>query len=188
MVVEFFDILLGLGEEAGDLDALEMGTRAVLIYVVTLTIVRVGKKRFMGRATAFDMIVGIVLGSIVSRAITGNAPMVPAITAAAVVMVTHWAFSALAVRWGWFGKLIKGRNRVIIKDGKIDDDELCDAHMTTRDLLEALREQGVTDVAAVSEARLERDGNVSIIERAREPKIVTVDVAPGTQTVRIEFA
>jgi hypothetical protein len=32
-----------------------------------------GKKRFMGEATAFDM----MLGSIVSQAITGNAPLVP---------------------------------------------------------------------------------------------------------------
>jgi hypothetical protein len=38
-----------------------------------------GKKRFMGEATAFDMMLGVMVGSIVSRAITGNAPLGPAL-------------------------------------------------------------------------------------------------------------
>jgi hypothetical protein len=38
-----------------------------------------GKERFMGEATAFDMMLGIMVSSIVSWAITGNAPMDPAL-------------------------------------------------------------------------------------------------------------
>jgi uncharacterized membrane protein YcaP (DUF421 family) len=37
----------------------------------------------MGEATAFDVILGIMVGSIVSQAITGNAPLVPALAAIA---------------------------------------------------------------------------------------------------------
>lgn len=184
--MDLFDMLLGLGAEK-DLTALQMGGRALVVYVVTLAIIRLGKKRFMGRATAFDVIVGIVLGSIASRAITGNAPMVPALTAAAVVMALHWGFSAMAVRWEFFGKVIKGRSRLLIKDGEVDEDELCAAHMTRRDLLVAVREQGVSEVSQVSEARLERDGSVSVLGRSPEPKIIDIKVEPGVQTVRLEL-
>jgi uncharacterized membrane protein YcaP (DUF421 family) len=162
-----------------------MAARAAVIYAVTLAIVRLGKKRFMGRATAFDVIVGIVLGSIASRAITGNAPVVPSMTAAAVVMALHWAFSALAVRSPLVGKAIKGRDTLLIKDGRLDEEALCAAHMTTRDICEAARGQGVSDLEDVEEARLERDGTVSVIRRKSEPKILSIDVAPGVQTVRI---
>ncbi len=185
--MDLFDMLLGLGSEK-DLTALQMGARALVVYVVILAIVRLGKKRFMGRATAFDVIVGIVLGSIASRAITGNAPMVPAMTAAAVVMALHWGFSAVAVRWGLFGRIIKGRSRPLVVDGVVDEDALCDAHMTTRDLMEALREQGLSEVARVAEARLERDGSVSVVTKTAEPRIVTVQVEDGVQTVRLELA
>ena len=185
--MEMIDFVLALHEEAKDLTVLQMALRAVLIYLVTLAIVRFGKKRFMGRATAFDVIVGIMLGSIASRAITGNAPMLPAMTAAAVVMALHWAFSAAAVRWGAFGKVIKGRNRLLVRDGTVDEDALCAAHMTTRDLLEALREQGVEGAEGLSEARLERDGTVSVIKKAPEPRILDIQVAPGVQTARVEL-
>src|SRR5690349_16609672 len=47
--------LLGLGLHGDELGALQMGLRAAVVYVVTVAIVRLGKKRFMGRATAFDV-------------------------------------------------------------------------------------------------------------------------------------
>ena len=185
--MDLLETLLGPGAE-NDLGALQMGARALVVYVVALAIVRLGKKRFMGRATAFDVIVGIVLGSIASRAITGNAPMVPAMTAAAVVMALHWGFSALAVRWALFGRVIKGRSRLLVKEGRVDEDALCEAHMTARDLLVAVREQGASEVSMVSEARLERDGTVSVIPKAAEPRIVDIKVELGVQTVRLELA
>ena len=171
--MEMVDLILGLHEETYDLSVLQMAARAVVIYLVTLVIVRLGKKRFMSQATAFDVIVGIVLGSIASRAITGNAPMLPTMAAAGVVMALHWAFSAIAVRSGMFGNLIKGRNRLLVKDGAVDEAELCAAHMTSNDLLGALREQGIESVGGVAEARLERDGSVSVIKKAAEPRILT---------------
>ena len=104
-----------------------MGLRAVVVYVVT---VRLGKRRFMGRATAFDVILGIMLGSIVSRAVTGNAPFVPALVASAVLLVMHWLFSGLALRWHGFGWLIKGDAVTLVRDGQIDWDVMRKVHMT----------------------------------------------------------
>src|SRR5215207_9867170 len=73
---------LGIGLDSHDINVAQMALRAVIVYVVTVIIVRLGKKRFMGQGTAFDVILGIMLGSIVSRAITGNAPFFPALAAA----------------------------------------------------------------------------------------------------------
>src|SRR5689334_25353479 len=101
-------LLVGLGLESKDINPLQMGLRTVVVYVATVLMVRLGKKRFMGRSTAFDVILGIMLGSIVSRAITGNAPFLPALAAAAVLVAMHWLFSALAFRWHSFGDAIKG--------------------------------------------------------------------------------
>jgi uncharacterized membrane protein YcaP (DUF421 family) len=180
--------LIGLGKEAKDLDVGEMALRAAIIYVVTLAIVRLGKKRFMGGGTAFDMIVGIMLGSMASRALTGNAPMVATMVGAAVLMLSHWLFSAAALRSHLFGRLIKGDPEVLVRDGTVDEAALRKAHMTPRDLEEDLRSQGMSDPAGAAEARLERNGRVSVVKQERAPKIVEVQVAAGVQTVRIELA
>jgi uncharacterized membrane protein YcaP (DUF421 family) len=179
--------LLGAGLESKEINALQMGLRAAIIYVVTVVIVRLGKKRFLGRATAFDVILGIMLGSVVSRAVTGNAPMLPALAASAVLVVMHFVFSGIALRWHGFGSLIKGSPRLLVRDGSVDAQNLRKAHMTEHDLDEDLRSKSVSRLDEVAEARLERSGQLSVIKAKSEPKVIEVQVAEGVQTVRIEI-
>jgi len=181
-------LLLGLGIDSKEINALQMGLRAVLVYVVTVLMVRLAKKRFMGRATAFDVILGIMLGSIVSRAVTGNAPFLPTLVAAGALLLMHAVFSGIALRWHAFGGLIKGHPLLLVRDGQIDSAALRRAHMTEHDLWEDLRSKGITDLKHVAEARLERSGQVSVSKAAHAPKVVEVRVAEGVQTVRIELA
>ncbi len=157
--------LLGIGSESGDLNALQMALRAAVLYCATVVIVRLGKKRFMSKATAFDVILGIILGSIISRAVTGNAPLLPSLAAAMVLMAMHWLFSWIALYSRLFGVAVKGRSRTLIRDGIVDEVALARAHMTTHDLEEDLRSQGVADAAKVKEARLERSGVLSVIKK-----------------------
>lgn len=166
--MELYDLwerALGIGLEAKDLSATQMALRAALIYVVTLAFIRLAKKRFLAGASAFDVVVGIIIGSIASRTITGNSPLLPSTAAIAAIVAMHWLFSALAVRSHGFGKLIKGNSRTLVQDGQVDEETLRAAHMSRRDLDEALRQQGVADVQQVKEAHLERDGSISVIER-----------------------
>ena len=185
---EWLQAGLGIGLESKDMGVLQMGLRAAIVFVVTVAIVRLGKKRFLGRATAFDVILGIMLGSIVSRAVTGNAPLVPALGAAAVLMLMHWLFSAIALRWHGFGALVKGQPRLLVQDGRPRDDAMRASHMTEHDLWEDLRGKSVSSLAEVKEARLERSGQLSVIKAKPEPKVVELAVRDGVQTVRIEIA
>ncbi len=162
---ELWNVALGVGLEAKDLTAGQMAMRAVLIYVLTLAFVRLAKKRFLGGASPFDVVVGIIVGSIASRTITGNAPLLPSLAAIAAIIAMHWLFSALAVRSHGFGKMIKGTSRLLVENGQVDRQTLRAVHMSERDLEEALREKGIRDIGQVAEARLERDGSVSIIEK-----------------------
>jgi uncharacterized membrane protein YcaP (DUF421 family) len=186
-IEELLRLALGLGTEGKELTVAQVALRTVVVYVATVLVVRLGKKRFMGRSTAFDVILGIMLGSITSRAITGNAPFLPALTAAALLVAMHWLFSALAFRWHPFGEAIKGRSRVLVRDGEIDREAMRRAHVSERDLREDLRGEGVSRLERVAEARLERNGELSVVEARREPKVVEIAVAQGVQTVRVEL-
>src|SRR5829696_4154766 len=178
---------LGIGLDSHDINVAQMALRAVVVYVVTVLIVRLGKKRFMGQATAFDVILGIMLGSIVSRAITGNAPFLPALAASAALVGMHWLFSAVAMRWHGFGNAIKGHAVTMVRDGTIEKPAMRSAHMTEHDLWEDLRNNGISKLEQVAEAKLERSGKLSVIKKT-EPKIFEVAVADGVQTVRIQLS
>src|SRR3712207_2674847 len=116
---EQIDAFLGYTRDIGDVNALQMALRTVLIYAVTLVIIRLGSKRFLSEATAFDVIVGIMLGSVMSRAINSSAPLFPTLGAGVVLIGLHWLFAIVAFRTDWFGFVVKGKPVLLIKDGQI---------------------------------------------------------------------
>lgn len=181
-----FEDLLGLGLDVADVGALQMALRTVLIYTATLAIVRVGSKRFLSQATAFDAIVAIMLGSIMSRAINGSAPFLPTLAAGVILVGLHWLIAAIAYSSDWFGTLVKGNAVLLIKDGDVQQKGLRQTSVSAKDLEEALRiESHVTEPESVKLAYLERNGGISVIPRKPEPRVLEISVENGVQTVRI---
>ena len=171
-----------------DVNAIQMALRTMIIYAFTLVLIRFGSKRFLGEATAFDAIVGIMLGSVMSRAINGSAPLFPTLLAGAVFIGLHWSFAVLAFHTNWFGSIVKGNPVLLIKDGQIQQQGVRRAGVSTHDLEEVLRLQTqATDPSKVKLAYLERNGKISIIPCPSEPHIVDVAVVDGVKTVRIKL-
>jgi uncharacterized membrane protein YcaP (DUF421 family) len=178
--------LLGLGLDVADVGALQMALRTVLIYIATLAIVRVGSKRFLSQATAFDAIVAIMLGSIMSRAINGSAPFLPTLAAGIILVGLHWLIAAIAYSSDWFGTLVKGNPVLLIKNGDVQEKGLRRTSVSAKDLEEALRiESHVTEPERVQLAYLERNGGISVIPSKPEPRVLEVSVEDGVQTLRI---
>jgi uncharacterized membrane protein YcaP (DUF421 family) len=177
---------LGLGRDVGDVGAGQMALRTILIYAFSLVIVRFGSKRFLSEATAFDVVVGIMLGSIMSRAINGSAPFFPTLLGGIVLVGLHWLLGVLAYHASWFGTLVKGNPVLLIKDGNIHQEGMRRAALSDQDLEQALRlRANQSDPAKIQLAHLERNGGISVIPRKHEPRIVDVSVQDGVQTVRI---
>jgi uncharacterized membrane protein YcaP (DUF421 family) len=185
---EQLQALFGLGVYAESAGPLQAALRTVLVYVSALALVRLGSKRFLSQATALDVIVAIMLGSIMSRAADGSAPYLPTLLVAGVLVGVHWLFALLAYHTSWFGNLVKGNRVLLIKDGEVQQAGMRRGSITHDDLTQALRIQTrQTDPAKVKLAYLERNGQISIIPNKREPQVFTVPVEDGVQAVRIEL-
>jgi len=154
-----------LGINLKDLNILQMSLRAVIIYLSALITVKIGDKRFISKTTAFDLIFGIIIGSVLSRAINGHASLIPTLFTAFVLVGMHWLIGALAFKFKLFGSLIKGKTKILIKDGKINWKEMKAAHLTEDDLkLELRYETGKTKIEEIETAYFERNGKISFIK------------------------
>ncbi len=180
--------LLGLERDVADVSVLQMTLRTVVIYAFSLAILRLGSRRFLSQASAFDVIVAIMLGSVMSRAINGSAPFLPTLASGTLLVGIHWLLAALAIRFDWLGPLVKGSAVRLITDGVVDRDAMRRSGVAEHDLEQALRSQaGVTDPERVRLATLERDGAISVLPADEPPRVVEVAVEDGVQTVRIEI-
>ena len=162
---EFFGRVLGLGVQAGDLQFGHMAARAFIVFTVGVGLARVADRRMLGHSAGFDIMLLVVLGSVLSRGINGQAAFFPTLGASVVLVVLHHIVATAALRSHWFSKLLKGSPRTLVRDGKIDRAELRRSKITVDDLDENLRlNGGVKDAGEVAEARLERNGTVSVVK------------------------
>lgn len=158
-----FNYLFGIDDQS--LSWWQMSFRAVGIFFAALVIIRVGNHRIFGKNTAFDIILGIIYGSVLSRAITGNAPFWPTIAAALTLVMLHKGLASLAYHTNvGVGNMIKGKPKVLVKDGEMQREAMRDSSVTENDILEALRNSGhKPEIQSIKTAYLERSGDISII-------------------------
>jgi uncharacterized membrane protein YcaP (DUF421 family) len=155
-----------IGPDSNAINWWQMSVRAVVIFFYGLFLVRLGAQRAFGRIAAFDIVLGVMLGSLLSRTISGNSPFVPTIIASAALVVAHAMLASAAHRWTAFGHFVKGRERRLVEDGRPIREAMRNANVTEHDLEEALRlHGGIDDLAKVKGAWLERNGDISVVTR-----------------------
>jgi uncharacterized membrane protein YcaP (DUF421 family) len=159
---------------------------AVLVYLIALIVLRFGAKRFLGKSAAFDIVLGIIIGSVISRAINGTAKLFPTIAAMVILVGLHWVFAILSLYSEKIGSIVKGKSNLIVKEGKILSRQMRRNQISKIDFMMHLRLDGkLTDIKNVKEAYLEKGGRISIIPKNLEPKIIDIEVKEGIQVVRI---
>lgn len=148
----------------------QVAARAAVVYLLGLFLVRVGKSRFHGRASAIDIVLGFVLGSLLSRGITGSASISGTFVASAALVALHWAATAAACRSHGFGNLVKGRTKLLVEDGRLLRNAMSSSHISEHDIREAMRlAANIDDLSLVKAAYKERSGLISIVT-CPEPK------------------
>jgi uncharacterized membrane protein YcaP (DUF421 family) len=154
--------LFGTGEH---LTWWQESTRAVLVFIYGLTLVRVTGRRAFGKWSALDIIVSIIIGSCLSRTITGNAPLGGTLLAMAVLMALHWVLAHSTARYPSVSRLVEGSSIELARSGVERTDARIANAISAKDLSEALRKAGVEGVADTRLVMLEPSGNITVIKR-----------------------
>ena len=161
-ILSFLDSIFGI--EADKLKTVHVLSRTVVIYIVGIALVRIGSKRFVGKMTAFDFILAIIIGSLLSRAITRSDLFLKLILSALLLIIIHWIFSILSVKFTRFGDVIKGTEKIIVENGEIKWEALKSSNLSEHDLIQSLRlNTNSGNIKNVKIARLERNGEISFV-------------------------
>ena len=131
-----WNVLFGSGEE---LTPLQMGFRAFLMFFITLVLIRIAGMRIFGKQTAFDSILVVMLGAVLARGVVGASPFISTVAASAVMVAIHKILVALAMKYVWVGKIVKGVHRSLYKDGQMNKENMQQSFISKDDLLESVR-------------------------------------------------
>jgi uncharacterized membrane protein YcaP (DUF421 family) len=166
----------------------QVAMRAIAIYLLSIAVVRVGKSRLISRASALDVLLAFVLGSLLSRGITGSASISSTIVASAALVAMHFLLTKIACNSHRVGNLLKGHCRPLLQDGVILHDNLKKSHLSEEDLKEELRlHANCEDISKVKAAYKERSGEISVIPD-KTNRIIELGIEEGVKRIRIEVS
>jgi len=141
--------------------------RAVLIFSYGLVLLRLSGPRMFGHWSALDIVISIMVGSALARAMTGSAPLVGTMAAAAVMAILHVALAHGVARYRSLAHIVEGEPVTLVDHGRIDHDARKRNKISEADLREALREHGIDGEAKVGNVKamtLEPSGKLSIVK------------------------
>ena len=150
-----------------DVSLAQMSARAVLIFIYGLLMLRLSGKRTFAQLSALDLVVSFIIGSTLSRAMTGSAPLPSALSAVAVLVALHVAVS-YAIAWSErISRIVEGSPVCIVKDGIIDHGVRRSQMISLVDLDETLRGKGLAGLVEIAKAKdmtLEPSGKISVLK------------------------
>lgn len=154
------------GLDADKLMTYQMMARAVLIFFISLALIRISGIRTLGKTSAFDQLTALMLGAIMGRVVvSAQQSFFGSILAACVIMLLHRLVSWATFKSKKAGLIFKGKSVLLFKDGQKLQDNLAKTNITEADILEALRRNvNVSSLEEVKEVYLERSGEMSFIK------------------------
>jgi uncharacterized membrane protein YcaP (DUF421 family) len=152
--------------------------RAVAVYAIILTLLRLSGKRAIGNFTAFDLLVALMLGEVVDEIIYGDVEFIQGLVPIVVVTALQVGSSWLSY-WshGW-DKLLEGVPTVVVREGELEPTGMREERMNAKDVMAELRQSGIDDLREVKLATVENDGRVSVLKQDWAEELQKGDVDP----------
>jgi uncharacterized membrane protein YcaP (DUF421 family) len=148
------------------MDAKELlitAARALAVYFLILAVVRALGKRTVGNFSAFDLLVALMLGEVVDEMIYGDVRFIQGTVAIVTIGAITYADSWLSYWDHGMEAVLEGKPTIVVKKGEFNLPGMRQERMNEKDVLAALRIQGVRDMREVEYALVEHDGTVSVM-------------------------
>ncbi|KRW91099.1 membrane protein [Alicyclobacillus tengchongensis] len=160
--------------------------RTLISFCAMFVFARLIGKRQLSQITFFEYIVGIAIGDMAAIIPDElDAPLYHGLLPMAVYTALPIALSWVALKSKSARDFLEGHARVLIRDGKILEDNLKKERMSTDELLEHLRSKNVFKVADVEFALMESNGTVNVLVKSEQqpltPKRMGLQVPPEVE-------
>ncbi|MBU3216265.1 DUF421 domain-containing protein [Clostridium estertheticum] len=150
---------------------------SIILFFLTLVVTRFMKKRNLSKVTPFEFISYVVIALIVSLiSLDIIANIYFGLTALAVWSLMPIILDYASMKSKWIYNMINGKERVLIKDGKVMEDNLAKERMTGQEFLQELRSKKSFNLADVEFAVMETTGDINVSLKADKKPVTSHDL------------
>lgn len=152
-------------------------TRALLLYLVVVVVMRMMGKRQVAQMQPFELVIMILIADLAATPMENmDIPLVNGIIPIIALLSVQVLTAYFSLKNEKFRDFVCGKPSILIHKGRIDQTEMHRLRVNINDLLEALRNKNQFNISDVEYAILETNGQISIIPRADKRPVVTGDL------------
>ena len=151
--------------QSANLTILQMLARGIVVFILALVILRLAGKKTFGKQSVADNVIMIMLGALLSRAITASSPFLPVIITSFAIVLFHRSLAWISLHNPRLSSLIKGDTVSLFKAGKENKDNMDKNLISNEDLMEGVRlEINKNELVDIEEIFIERNGRISVVK------------------------
>lgn len=142
----------------------EVSLRTLVSVIVLFVMTKILGKRQISQLSLFEYITGITIGSLTAYiSLDINSTWYLGIVSLVVWVACSLAIEMLTLKSKWMRDILDGKGTVLIKGGKVMEDNLKKERLTSDELLEQLRSKNIFKVADVEFALMEASGQINVM-------------------------
>lgn len=145
--------------------------KTILVFALVLTAMRIMGKRQLGEMELSELVVALLISELGTAPIYGEVSLLWGVTAITALLLTELFISWLSMKSVKFRGFLIGRPSILIRDGRIMQQELRKNRFTLDELQEELRTQSFTDISRIKYAILETNGELTVLPYAAESPV-----------------
>ncbi len=139
--------------------------KTIFLYFFIIVVYRIMGKKEVGKLSIVDLIVSVLIAELAALSIEkpDNSIFMSVIPIVTLVLI-QLGIGYITLKSSNIRRIVDGNPVVIIKNGKLNFEQMTKLRYSLDDLVMQLREQGIGSIEEVNYAVLENDGKLSILD------------------------
>ncbi|MBQ7785058.1 MAG: DUF421 domain-containing protein [Clostridia bacterium] len=141
--------------------------RTVILFFVTTIVLRLMGKRQLAELQPYEVVITLMISDLATQPMGDvEIPLLGGVVAILTLLLMHSLLSALSFWSIRLRAMICGRPSVLVRNGRICEDELSRLCFDLSDLMEGIRSQGLMGLHEAGSVILETNGSLSVFPSA----------------------
>jgi uncharacterized membrane protein YcaP (DUF421 family) len=158
-----FDLDVGVDEKV---------LRSLLVFLFLAAALRLGGKRELAQINVLDLAVLLLASNALQNALIGNDNSVTGgVVGASTLFVANYVFIRLTFRHARIRRILEGRPRVLLRNGRLDRKAMDKEAVTEEELQDELLNKGMTSFEDVGLIVLETNGKLVFLNRDQAKRL-----------------
>lgn len=141
--------------------------RSLILFTLIILCLRLMGKKQLGELQPSELVTTILISNIATLSLEDpSMPMLLGIVPILMIVCIDVLMSGIMLKSTSFRRVVTGSPKVIISDGKIDQQQMKDLRYTIDDLLESMRDSDIFDVNQIQYAMVETTGKINFYQKS----------------------